>query len=130
MSFTDNTVALSAMRRLSTRADAPAMAAVIRRRTHWLLEHAVVEAAERITSANNVWADWGSRGRVGDVCAVYTRTHLLWSQTGVNIFNDPKLHFRPCSTASQKTTNVYCSHAFESYCYFLLRCIFPKSLTK
>ena len=73
VSFTDNTVALSAMRRLSTRADAPAMAAVIRRRTQWLLEHAVVEAAERITSANNVWADWGSRGRVRDVCAAAER---------------------------------------------------------
>ena len=77
VSFTDNTVALSAMRRLSTRADAPAMAAVIRRRTHWLLEHAVVEAAERITSANNVWADWGSRGRVGDVCAAAARLGLV-----------------------------------------------------
>ena len=63
VSFTDNTVALSAMRRLSARADGPAMAAVIRRRTQWLLEHGVIEAAERITSENNTWADWGSRGR-------------------------------------------------------------------
>ena len=68
VSFTDNTVALSAMRRLSTRAEGDAMPAMLRRRTSFLLENAVVEAAERITSKNNRWADLGSRGQVGVVC--------------------------------------------------------------
>jgi hypothetical protein len=69
VSFTDNTVALAAMRRLTSRSESAAIPAMLRRRTLWLVEHSCVEAAERVTSANNRWADLGSRGRAALVCA-------------------------------------------------------------
>ena len=36
-------------------------------RAEWLLAHGVSEAAERVTSKANLWADMLSRGGVGDV---------------------------------------------------------------
>ena len=45
------------------------MPALLRRRTAWLVNHGAVEAAARITSANNRWADLGSRGSAEIVCA-------------------------------------------------------------
>ena len=64
-SFTDNTVAMSAMRRLTPSTEA--MQAFTAARAAWLLEHGVTEAAERITSAANLWADMLSRGHVAAV---------------------------------------------------------------
>ncbi len=64
-SFTDNTVAMAAMRSM-----APSTAAMQRltaARAAWLLEAGVAEAAERVTSAANLWADMLSRGDVGGV---------------------------------------------------------------
>lgn len=69
VSFTDNTVVLAALRRLSTKAEGEAFPALLRRRTLWLAANDYVEAAARVTSANNRWADLGSRGRVAEACA-------------------------------------------------------------
>ena len=63
VSFTDNTVAEAAMRRLSTRT--PIMQAVARRRTCWMQAEGRVEVARRITSKANLWADIGSRPELG-----------------------------------------------------------------
>ena len=76
VSFTDNTVALAAMRRLSTRAEGEALPAMLRRRTRWIMERGVVEAAARITSENNRWADLGSRGAVEVACSEARRLGL------------------------------------------------------
>jgi len=59
-SFTDNTVALAAMRRRTPRTEA--MQRLASARGEWLHERGVLEAAERITSAANRWADALSRG--------------------------------------------------------------------
>jgi hypothetical protein len=63
--FTDNTNAEAAMRRLVPKT--ARMQALIERRSAWMLEHGVLESAERITSANNLWADLGSRDAVEEV---------------------------------------------------------------
>ena len=36
-------------------------------RVEWMAAHGVREAAERISTHANLWADWGSRGRWADV---------------------------------------------------------------
>lgn len=59
-SFTDNTVAMSAMRGLTP--STSMMQQLTERRVEWLLEHHVSEAAERITSKANLWSDMLSRG--------------------------------------------------------------------
>ena len=59
-SYTDNTVAMSAMRSLSP--TTAAMQHLTAARTSWILAEGVAEAAERITSASNLWADMLSRG--------------------------------------------------------------------
>ena len=64
-SFTDNTVAMSAMRRLTP--STPAMQAFTADRAAWMLVHGVAESAERVTSAANLWADMLSRGHVAGV---------------------------------------------------------------
>ena len=58
-SFTDNTVAMSAMRKLTPRTTR--MQHMVAARSFWMLSHGVREAAERITSKNNDWADALSR---------------------------------------------------------------------
>ena len=64
-SFTDNTVAEAAMRKLTP--STPVMAELTARRCEWLLGAGVVESAERVTSKSNLWADLGSRGRTAEV---------------------------------------------------------------
>jgi hypothetical protein len=64
-SFTDNTVAMAAMRTLTP--STPVMAELTARRCEWLLETGVAESAERVTSKSNLWADLGSRGRTAEV---------------------------------------------------------------
>lgn len=64
-SFSDNTVAMSAMR--SAAPSTAAMQQLTTARVAWLLEADVLEAAERVTSAANLWADMLSRGDVGGV---------------------------------------------------------------
>ena len=66
-SFTDNVVAQAAMRGLVP--STPAMQRLTAERVTWLLQHGVTEASARITSAANLWADLGSRGKIGDVLA-------------------------------------------------------------
>jgi hypothetical protein len=65
VSFTDNVVAEAAMRAGAPRT--PAMQQIVARRAAWLVANGIVEGVGRITSSNNLWADWGSRGRVGEV---------------------------------------------------------------
>ena len=60
--WTDNAVALAAIQRLTP--SRPIMQELSVLRTEWLQESLVFTAGERITSKNNLWADWGSRGRV------------------------------------------------------------------
>ena len=64
-SFTDNTVAMAALRSL-TPATA-CMQTLTLQKVAWLLEQGVSEASERITSKANLWVDLGSRARVGEV---------------------------------------------------------------
>ena len=64
-SFTDNTVAQSAMRTL-TPSTAP-MQALTEARCEWMLAHGFSEATERITSKANLWADQLSRQREAQV---------------------------------------------------------------
>ena len=64
-SYTDNTVAMAAMR-CATPSTA-AMQSMTAARTEWLLERRIVEATERITSHSNLWADMLSRDDVAGV---------------------------------------------------------------
>ena len=66
-SFTDNTVAMSAMRSLTP--STPAMQRLTAARVTWLLERGVAESAERITSKANLWSDMLSRGDADGVLA-------------------------------------------------------------
>jgi hypothetical protein len=66
-SFTDNTVAMAAMRGLTP--STACMQALTVERVAWMLGEGVWEATERITSKANLWADLGSRARVADVMA-------------------------------------------------------------
>ena len=66
-SFTDNTVAMAAMRGLTP--STACMQALTVERVAWMLDEGVWEATERITSKANLWADLGSRARVADVMA-------------------------------------------------------------
>jgi len=63
--FTDNTNAEAAMRRLSPKT--LRMQLLVERRSAWMLEHGVLESAERITSEANLWADLGSRSSIHEV---------------------------------------------------------------
>ena len=64
-SFTDNTNAMSAMRRLKPRSlRAERMVAA---RLQWMEERSILEAAERVTTGANLWADLGSRKRANEV---------------------------------------------------------------
>jgi hypothetical protein len=58
-SFTDNTVAMAAMRNLTP--SSPPSQALTVARIDWMTAHGVREAAERITSKSNLWADLISR---------------------------------------------------------------------
>ena len=73
-SFTDNTVAMAAMRNLTP--STLCMQQLTIERVAWLLEHEVSEACERITSKANLWADLGSRARVGELMAQAARLRL------------------------------------------------------
>eukprot|EP00966_Prymnesium_polylepis_P322713 7378956-Prymnesium_polylepis.1 len=53
----------------NSKAEGRAMQRLVERRSGWLLQCGVLEAAERITSKANLWADLGSRGRIADVLA-------------------------------------------------------------
>ena len=57
--FTDNTVALSAIRSLTP--STPLSQRLCAARVVWCSDRSVFVMAERITSANNEWADIGSR---------------------------------------------------------------------
>jgi hypothetical protein len=64
-SFTDNTNAMSAMRRLKPRSlRAERMVAA---RLLWMEQRGILEAAERVTTGANLWADLGSRLRATEV---------------------------------------------------------------
>ena len=58
-------MALAAMRSMAP--GSAVMQAIAARRTRWLFEHSVAEAAARITSQANLWADLGSRGAVAEM---------------------------------------------------------------
>jgi hypothetical protein len=64
-SFTDNTNAMGAMRRLKPRSiRAERMVAA---RLQWMEQRGVLEAAERVTTGANLWADLGSRLQATEV---------------------------------------------------------------
>ena len=66
-SFTDNVNAKAAMRSATPKTEL--MQTFCGARVEWLIANRVAEAAERITSAANLWADLGSRGRLADMLA-------------------------------------------------------------
>ena len=59
VSFTDNTVAMAAMRSMAPRTEV--MQAITARRTEYLFQGEIMEESRRITSKANLWADLGSR---------------------------------------------------------------------
>ena len=67
VSFTDNTVAQAAMRAAAVRSEG--MQRIVVARTRWLMQMGIAEAARRITTTANLWADWGSRGQLDRVLA-------------------------------------------------------------
>ena len=81
VSFTDNTVAQAAMRAAAVRAES--MQRIVEARTRWLMQHGVAEAARRITTTANLWADWGSRGQLDRVLAQAERMGLRWRRCSV-----------------------------------------------
>ena len=64
-SYTDNTNAEGAMRRLAPKT--ARMQAMVTARSAWMREQGVFECVERITSERNLWADLGSRNGVAEV---------------------------------------------------------------
>jgi hypothetical protein len=62
VSWTDNTVAMAAMRSMAPRTEV--MQAIVARRTEHLFKGEVLEESRRITSKANLWADLGSRGQM------------------------------------------------------------------
>ena len=62
VSWTDNTVAMAAMRSMAPRTEV--MQAIVARRTEYLFEGEILEESRRITSKANLWADLGSRGQM------------------------------------------------------------------
>ena len=74
LSYTDNTNVLAAMRSMGS--SSRRMQELLARRTAWMLRRRVVEASARITTDNNVWADWGSRGRLAELVAAARRMGL------------------------------------------------------
>ena len=90
LSYTDNTVAQSAMRVLRTRRSSPAMQAMVTRRTEWLFEVGALEVSRRVTSKANVWADVGSRPELGGAPAVacfagLTARALQWIRSEIGL---------------------------------------------
>ena len=73
-SFTDNTVAMAAMRNLTP--TTPGMQLLTAARVSWLMGRGVWEACERITSKSNLWADMGSRARVAELMEQAEALHL------------------------------------------------------
>jgi hypothetical protein len=65
VSYTDNTVAMAAMRSMAPKTEV--MQAIAARRTAYLFEGHCMEESRRITSKANLWADLGSRRRLADV---------------------------------------------------------------
>ena len=73
-SYTDNTVAMAAMRGLVP--STSAMQWLTAERVSWMLENEISEATERITSKANLWADMGSRARVAEMLEQATQLGL------------------------------------------------------
>ena len=65
--FTDNVVAQQAMK--GTLPKCEAMQLLCSARTEWLTSNSVLEAAHRITTKANLWADLGSRRAAGEMVA-------------------------------------------------------------
>ena len=80
--WTDNTVALAAIQHLTS--SRPVIQELLAFRAEWLQENLVFTVGERITSKNNLWADWGSRGRVDLLQAHAMELGLSVVQVGVN----------------------------------------------
>ena len=53
------------------------MQAILRRRTQWMHERAIVEEPRRITSQANLWADIGSRPEKGGLMEVKRQAEML-----------------------------------------------------
>jgi hypothetical protein len=83
VSYTDNTVAMAAMRSMAPKSEV--MQEIAARRTAFLFESELLEEARRITSKANTWADLGSRGRMAEAlrqaaaCGLRTREVALAS---------------------------------------------------
>lgn len=67
VSFTDNVIVAKELR--VGWSDDSLRNAVLTRRSEWLRAAGQREAVARVTSKNNVWADWGSRGQLPKVVA-------------------------------------------------------------
>ena len=75
VSFTDSMVALSAMRTCAP--GTARLQALVAARVEWMRAHGMREAAERVGSRSNLWADLGSRGKSEEV--VRQAAALGWS---------------------------------------------------
>ena len=65
VSWTDNTVAMAAMRSMAPRSEG--MQDITARRTEYIFQGEILEESRRITSKANLWADLGSRGQMAAV---------------------------------------------------------------
>ena len=106
-SFTDNTVAMAAMRCLTPATDC--MQELSRERVTWMLEHGVSEGAERITSKANLWADLGSRARVGELMKQAQAAGLSVRRVDV-----PQAWRQMVAKAAQTAADIV--HAISSEC--------------
>ena len=75
-SFTDNVVAMAAMRRKTPRSER--MQRMCEARDQWMHQHGILEVAERITTKANLWADMGSRSAAPDVIRQAEQLGLRW----------------------------------------------------
>ena len=75
-SFTDNMVALGCMRNSRAR-DSARLQALVSARIDALAARGLREAAERVGSRSNLWADLGSRPSKGGIAAVKTQAEAL-----------------------------------------------------
>ena len=73
-SFTDSAVALGSMRSFTS--ESPRMQELLAARATWMLERKVAEAAFRVSSKSNLWADLASRGRASEMEAQATALGL------------------------------------------------------
>lgn len=108
-SYTDNTVAMAAMRNLTP--STAAMQALTVEKVAWLMEMGVSEAAERVTSAANLWSDLGSRGKIDEVIRQAEGLGLATREVAVPDGWRPLLRAQAAAARASRMSAHACSDA-------------------